>query len=83
MNRDVRFPDNASESGPLSILMRQRDGNTVSRPAGAEWPRRVVVALWALAFFVGGGVLSASWDTLMTRLARPPVGPVAGGGTPR
>jgi hypothetical protein len=63
--------------------MPQEDGSTVSRPAGAEWPRRMVVVLWALAFVVGGGVLSTRWDVLMARLARPPVGDVAAGGTLR
>ena len=63
--------------------MRHKGSNTGSRPVGAEWPRRVVVGLWALAFVVGGGVLSARWDVLMARLARPPVGDVAAGGTLR
>ena len=63
--------------------MRHKDTNTGSRPAGAEWPRRVVVGLWALAFVVAGGVLSARWDVLMVRLARPPVGDVAAGGALR
>jgi hypothetical protein len=63
--------------------MKHRNSDTGSRPTNAEWPRQVVLVLWALAFVVGGGVLSARWDALMTRLARPPVGDVAAGGTPR
>jgi hypothetical protein len=83
LNPEVWFPDNARKSGPTRFLMRLEDSRTPPRPAGTEWPRRVLVGLWALAFVVGGGVLSARWDVLMARLARPPVGDVAAGGTLR
>jgi hypothetical protein len=63
--------------------MRQEDSNIGHRLASAAWPRRVVVGLWVVAFVMGGGVLSARWDVLMTRLARPPVGDVATGGALR
>ena len=43
----------------------------------------MVVVLWALAFVVGGGVLSTRWDVLMARLARPPVGDAAAEGALR
>jgi hypothetical protein len=64
---------------PISILMKHRKSDTGSRPTVAKWPRKVVLVLWALAFVVGGGVLSARWDTLMARLARPPIGDGAAG----
>lgn len=82
MNPRARFPDNALGRSD-SILMKHRNSDTGSRPTSAEWPRQVVLALWALAFVVGGGVLSARWDALMARLARPPIGDVAAGGTLR
>jgi hypothetical protein len=80
LNREAPFPDNGHASLAVSILMREEDGNTRLRLGGADWPRRVVVGLWVVAFVLGGGVLSARWDVLMTRLARPPVGDVAAGG---
>jgi hypothetical protein len=48
-----------------------------ARPAGTVW-RRVLVALWFLAFVLAGGALAASWDTLMARLAGPPVSAAGG-----
>jgi hypothetical protein len=60
--------------------MRQEESSTGLRLANAAWLRRVVVGLWVVAFVLGGAVLSARWDVLMTRLARPPVGEVATGG---
>ena len=83
MNPEVWFPDNARESGAIRFLMRLEDSRTPPRPAGTEWPRRVLVGLWALAFVVGGGVLSARWDVLMARLARPPAGSGAAEGVLR
>lgn len=62
--------------------MRHGKSDTETHPH-AEWPRRVVVVLWALAFIVGGGVLSARWDALMARLARPPIADGASGGALR
>lgn len=83
MNPEGRFPDNARESGPIRFLMRLEDSKTPPPSPGTEWPRRVLVGLWVLAFVLFGGVLSARWDVLMARLARPPVGDVAAGGTLR
>ena len=74
------FPDNGLAGPAVSILMRQEDSTTGLRLAGAAWPRKVVVTLWVVVFVLGGSVLSARWDVLMTRLARPPVGDVATGG---
>ncbi len=82
MNREVRFLDNAPESGPISILMRHEDSNKRPRLTSGVWSRRVVVGLWVVGFVLGGGVLSARWDVLMARLARPPVGDLAVGGAP-
>lgn len=82
MNREVRFLDNAPESGPISILMRHEDSNEGPRLTSGVWSRRVVVGLWVVGFVLGGGVLSARWDVLMARLARPPVGDVASGEAP-
>ena len=60
--------------------MRQEESSTGLRLANAAWLRRVVVGLWVFGFVLGGAVLSARWDVLMTRLARPPVGEAATGG---
>ncbi len=49
-----------------------------ARPAGTVWPRRVLVSFWLLAFMLAGGALAASWDTLMARLAGPPVSAAVG-----
>ncbi len=78
----MRFLDNAPESGPISILMRHEDSNEGPRLTSGVWSRRVVVGLWVVGFVLGGGVLSARWDVLMARLARPPVGDVASGEAP-
>jgi hypothetical protein len=43
-------------------------------PAERAWPRRAVIGLWLVLFVVGGGALVVKWDSLMTRLARPPLG---------
>jgi hypothetical protein len=43
-------------------------------PVERAWPRRAVIGLWLALFFVGGGALVVNWDSLMTRLARPPLG---------
>lgn len=43
-------------------------------PAERAWPRRAVIGLWLVLFVVGGGALVVNWDSLMTRLARPPLG---------
>ncbi len=42
-----------------------------SGPAG--WLRRSLVGLWLLVFVVAGVALAVRWDTLMSRLARPPL----------
>lgn len=47
------------------------------------WPRRAVVGLWVLVFVLGGIGLAARWDSLMTRLARPPAGGSAAEGALR
>ena len=76
MNREVRIPDNDhARVRSIAIQMRYEDNETTRpRRANAVWPRRAVVGLWVLAFLIGGGALAASWDGLMERLARPPVG---------
>jgi hypothetical protein len=51
--------------------------------APAPWPRRALVGLWVLAFVLAGISLAARWDTLMTRLARPPAGASAAAGALR
>jgi hypothetical protein len=57
----------------------QSDGDSArARPAGAVWPRRVLVSLWVLAFVLAGGALAASWDALMARLAGPPTAAAGG-----
>jgi hypothetical protein len=63
--------------------MRHEDSAVGSGPESAGWSRRVVVGLWIVAFVLGGTVLSARWDVLMARLARPPVGDLAAGGSLR
>jgi hypothetical protein len=49
-----------------------------ARPAGAVWPRRVLVSFCVLAFVLAGGALAARWDALMARLAGPPAVAVGG-----
>ncbi|MGE5126562.1 MAG: hypothetical protein ACM3PV_09725 [Betaproteobacteria bacterium] len=39
----------------------------------AAWLRRSLVGLWLLVFVVAGVALAVRWDTLMSRLARPPL----------
>jgi hypothetical protein len=63
------------------MLMRHEETN--KRPQSGAWSRRTIVGLWVVGFILAGGVLSARWDVLMARLARPPVGDVAVEGTPR
>lgn len=52
-------------------------------PAPGAWPRRALVGLWLLVFVLAGAGLASRWDTLMTRLARPPAGGLAAGGALR
>jgi len=39
----------------------------------ASWLRRALVGLWLLVFVLAGVGLAVRWDTLMSRLARPPL----------
>jgi hypothetical protein len=39
----------------------------------AAWLRRTLVGLWLLVFVLAGVGLALRWDTLMSRLARPPL----------
>jgi hypothetical protein len=64
------------------MLMRHEE--TIKRPRlSGAWSRRTIVGLWVVGFVLVVSVLSARWDVLMARLARPPVGDVAVEGTPR
>ncbi len=54
------------------MLMRHEETN--KRPLSGAWSRRTIVGLWVVGFMLAGGALSARWDVLMARLARPPVG---------
>ena len=79
MNREAPFPDNASD--PVqSILMRHEDSNKGPRFTSGTWSRRTIIGLWVVGSMLVGGVLSARWDVLMARLARPPVGDLAAEG---
>lgn len=80
MNREARFPDNACH--PIrSILMRHEDTNKGPRFTSGTWSRRAIVGLWVVGFVLVGGVLSARWDVLMARLARPPIGDLSAEGS--
>jgi hypothetical protein len=47
------------------------------------WPRRALVGLWVLVFVLAGVTVAARWDSLMTRLSRPPLGADAAEGAMR
>jgi len=64
-------PDAASDQ------MKDMRESTRARSLQGEWWRRAVISLWVAIFLVGGGALAANWDTLMARLARPPLSAAA------
>jgi hypothetical protein len=75
LNREAALPDNGpGHVWPTAILMGKPAEGTRFPPAERAWPRRAVIGLWLVLFFVGGGALVVNWDSLMTRLARPPLG---------
>ena len=57
--------------------MKKSGEGVVAGPAPAAWPRRAVLALWVLVFALAGVSLAARWDSLVSRLARPPAGAAA------
>jgi hypothetical protein len=74
------FLDNGrARAHRTATLTRHPSEDSQIGPASATWPRRAVIGLWLLAFVIGGGALAINWDSLMTRLARPPAGGVASG----
>jgi hypothetical protein len=58
--------------------MKGEGDSARARPAGAVWPRRLLVSLWLLAFVLAVSALVAGWDTLMAWLAGPPVSAAGG-----
>jgi hypothetical protein len=52
----------------------RKAGEAAPEPHGpAAWLRRSLVGLWLLVFVLAGVGLALRWDTLMSRLARPPL----------
>ncbi len=52
-------------------------------PARAAWPRRALVGLWVAVFVLASVGLASHWDSLVMRLARPPLGASAAEGGQR
>jgi hypothetical protein len=79
LNPEAAVPDNGrGHVRPTAILMGKPVEGARFPPAERAWPRRAVIGLWLVLFVVGGGALVVKWDSLMKRLARPPLaGPTA------
>ena len=83
LNREARFPDNDGDpvqSISNRAMMRHEETNKGPRLTRGTWSRHAIVGLWLVGFLLAGGVLSARWDVLMARLARPPLADVAAEG---
>ncbi len=52
-------------------------------PPRRAWARRALVGLWVLAFVLAGVGLLSRWDSLVSRLARPPLGASSAEGAAR
>jgi hypothetical protein len=52
--------------------MRLPGDPTVTRPAGAAWPRWALWFLWALLLTVFTSSVASSWEGIMERLAGAP-----------